>query len=184
MTTPPGTPEEPAKPPRPSVRVEPLRDPVPDARPRAVVVSAALWSTCLALIAVTAAILGVGYRELRARLTDGLAAAAPDTSSTAIDETVTVTLIAGAAAAAVIVLVVASGMLQVLRRRTAGRASLATMSVLATAGSVAFLIATADALPTLARWLLPAVVALAAVSSVPLFLRSVNRWLSSAPARR
>ncbi|KIQ17425.1 hypothetical protein [Rhodococcus sp. MEB064] len=174
----------PPKPPRPSVRVTPLRDPVPDERPRAVDLAVALWSLCLVALVATAALLALDYRGLRDRLTDVLTAETPGTTAEDIDSTVMITLIAGAAVAVVVLLVGLSGILQIRGRRPSGRSTLTVTGVVTAAGAVAFWIAVSDALVQPTTWAPFVVAGLAVLATAPLYAPAVGKWLSAAPARR
>ncbi|MGB3769652.1 MAG: hypothetical protein WBF79_14155 [Rhodococcus sp. (in: high G+C Gram-positive bacteria)] len=174
----------PPKPARPSVRVTPLREPVPDARPRAVDVAVALWSLCLIALVATTAVLALDYEGLRGRLSDVVLSDAPGTSADDVDATVMITLVAGAAGAVVVLLLALSGIFQIRARRSSGRSMLTVIGIVAAAGSVAFWIATSEALESPVVWAPFVVAALAVLGTAPLYLPPVGRWLSAAPVRR
>lgn len=175
---------QPPKPPRPSVHVTPMREPVPDERPRAVDAAVILWSLCLVVLAATGALLGLDHQGLRSRLADVLSADAPGTSTEDIDSTVLITLVAGAAVGAVVLLVGLAGILQIRGRRPTGRSTLTLVGIVAAAGSIAFWIATSDALEQPTTYAPFVVAALALLGTAPLFVPAVGRWLAAAPVRR
>ncbi|MBY6365134.1 hypothetical protein [Rhodococcoides corynebacterioides] len=167
-------------PPRPRVRVDPLREPVPDTPPRAVVPAvvaavAGVLAVIVGAVAVAADLSGVRERLTAVVLTD-----APETSAADAADTVTVTLAVAGAVAAVVVLLGLLGALQLRGRRPSSRGILVTTSVLAVAGSAAFLIATDDAVA--GPWVYAPVIGagLLVVGTVCACVPAVGRWLRAA----
>ncbi|MGU3432674.1 hypothetical protein ACNHUS_06615 [Actinomycetes bacterium M1A6_2h] len=166
------------RPERPQVRVEPLREPVSDDRPRAVDLAAWVWTATLVALAATAALVGLDQGGIRATLRDTLIADSPDTSRDDIASTVDITMIASGAVALLVLILALMGIVQVRGRNSTGRTVLTVMAVVAAAGSLVFWYTTKDALAG-ATTVLPFAVALLSIAgTVPLFTGPVGQWLS------
>lgn len=187
MTEPGPIPPPRPRPARPEIRITPLRDPVPDERPRFVDAAAICWLIGLAALVLSAIWQAFNLVAVREAMGDALATDHPATTRDDITNTVSIIMIGNAAAALFILVLAVIGIIRVRDRIASGRTMLTLAGLLAVAVSVQFWIVTDAAHHVVGDVIaaLPLVTAVfAVVGTGLLYAPVVGKWLKSAKSRR